>query len=326
MDYLQIYKEEYNTSLVRTRAELIENFKLAKTNKRNFLTTYNKMNEVLYNKGNSMLVEFTDENLNSCYNLFVNRRREYDKNLSEDEVISLVFENEIKNEIAKLGKLDYEAVIKKLANHRATSLIQLHFSNNSKYYELVFEQEKFDLFFKKGFENIDFETSEEYAEMHKIEYPERLIVSKTAESNNNNTNKSKKTDTSMTNDVLNKEDKKIKANIINFSNKEKHVLLAVLLDSVGTNSQNDETESEQLYGKLPISEYLRLLAITKDIINYEPFYKAVNSISVYQELKKNTNLVKRSDVDTFLSELNNKLEELKINKFQKFLHKFLKRK
>jgi hypothetical protein len=324
MDYYKIYKEEYNESLKRVRAELIEIFKQAKQSKKIFLKTFNKINIDFHNEGNLIIDEFTDENLTSCYDLFINRRGEYDRNLSEDEVISLIFENEIKSEVAKLGKLDYKAVIRKLAHHRAISLIQLHFTNNSKYYELVYEQEKFDYFFKEGFEIKDIETSEEYAEMHKIKYPERLIESKQSESNNINTKID--TNTRKNNVDLNREDEKIIANIKNFSNKEKQVLLAVLLDSIGTNSQNDMTDSEQLYGQLPISEYLRILAITKDIINYESFYKAVCSISVYQELKKNTNLIKRNEVDLFLSELNRKLEDLKIKQFQKFLFKFLKRK
>ena len=70
---------------------------------------------------------------------------------------------------------------------------------------------------------------------------------------------------------------------------------------------------------------MRILAIIKDIITYESFYKLSSKIPLYTELKKKHALIKKNEKTIFLSELKDKLRELKITQFQSFLDKFLKK-
>lgn len=312
MDYLQIYKEEFNKITLEIRSELIDDFKLARKKQKNFLKLFNGITQELFERDSLLKTEIKNNNLSSYHDLFINRKGEYNNSLSDDEVLSLIFENEIKDENEKLKNIDYVTLIKKIAKQQAVKLIHNHFSINNEYYKLVYSHEKYQYFFKPEFENVNFETSKEYLEMWKLEY------------GNSQTNQiiTKQTKVKNSQD-FNKEDIKYQAKIEAFSIKEKHFLLVVLFDSIGSNNLNNK-ESKKKYDDLPLSEYLRILALIKDIIPYEVYYKSIANVSIYTELKKKYNLINKNEEDVFVNELNRKLNDLNITKFQKFLFEFLK--
>lgn len=313
MDYLQIYKKQYNSTWERVKLETIVKFKYVKNNNKNFDKIFENISTNLSQERRAVYAYFENNNLNSCFKLYDTRDSFVSKGLDPEEIVSLILNDEVKEEFFKLENEDYELFIKKLAIQQSIADIQFHFKNYKEYYELVCEQEKYENFFPKDFETIGFRDSKEFKEM----YIKKHGVFKGASVQPRDKNK--------LNFDMNKEDEKYLAKINNFSKKEKFFLLAVLLDSVGSNNQNIEKENEVTYGNLPLPEYLRILAITKDIITLESFYKVSAKISLYTELKKKNKLVTKNESTLFLDDLNYKLKDLKIVKFQKFLYEFLKK-
>lgn len=174
MDYLRIYNDQYNFVFDKIKAETIDKLKVAKKNKKNFTKSFNKIINDLYEKRNQIHKKIEDSNLNTCLNLFDSRYDEYDNNLPDNEVILLIFSNEILDEYNKLGHKNYELFIKDLAELNSTTQTQIHFRNYFGYYELVFDQEKYSFFYGKKFENLNYENSSEYKEMLDFKYPERI--------------------------------------------------------------------------------------------------------------------------------------------------------
>ena len=316
MDYLQIYNEQFNSTWKEEKDQTIKAFKLAKENNKNFNTVFNKINASQYQKQKKMVADFNERNQLSCYDLFEKRYQEYDNELPRDEIISLALKNEVKNEFVVLGNKEYDLFIRKLAKQQSVFEIQNHFSNYRDYYELIYKQGKYEYFHAKNFENYNYDTSKEYIEMAEITDAKNPIVPSTLIT---------KTTENKTVENYNSEDQRTIAKIENFSNKEKHLLLIVLFHSIGSNNQNSNNVSEKVYQDLPLSEYLRILAITKDLINYEPFYKDLSVVSLYQQLKKKYDLIKKNESDLFLSDLRQKLNDLRIKEFQKYLFEFLKK-
>ena len=316
MDYLQIYNEQFDDTWQKIKVDTISKLKLLKKNKKNFNKSFNKITNDLYKRRNQIIDDIRSTNLKTCLDLFENRHTEYDKNLTEDEVVSMIINNDIQQEFYELGNKGYELFVRKLAELKSITRTQIHFTNYFGYYSLIYDLNKYEYFFAKKFKNIHFEDSPEFKEMLILKRGEKLVGSKDL--------KVLKT-TKKENDSKNKEDEKFMALIKNFSNKEKHFILAVLLDSIGSNNKNNEIEDQKTYDNLPLSEYLRILAIIKDIITYESFYKLSSKIPLYTELKKKHALIKKNEKTIFLSELKDKLRELKITQFQSFLDKFLKK-
>ncbi|AXO79671.1 hypothetical protein DZC78_04480 [Olleya aquimaris] len=180
MDYLKIYKEQYDHVFKRVISETKEELKKAKKNKKNFHTVFSKIIDKLYNKRNQFHEKFKSENLNSCLTLFENRHNEYDKNLPNEEVILLILSNEVLVEYEKLGHKKFNLFIKELAELKSITNTQIHLDNYSNYYELVFEQERYEYFYGKRFDKISFQNSDEYIEMLDFKYPEKRLKSNTS--------------------------------------------------------------------------------------------------------------------------------------------------
>lgn len=316
MDYLQIYNDQFDATWAQIKSKTIDDFKTARKNKKNFNTLFNNIISNLYAEQEKIIEYFNNHTLNSCYKLFEKRHSLYDANLEQQEVISLILQNEVIEEHLSLEKSNYENFIKKIGKHQAISKIGNHLGNYYEYYKLIYNQDKYENFYAKDFEDIGFENSSEYIEMLNEEYPNRakesvkLIGTHTTEGYLNNEKNIAE---------MNKEDIRYQAKIASFSTKQKHFLLAVLFDSIGSNN-----EDKGKYGVLPLSEYVRIIAIVKDIMPLEVFYKSIANISIYTELKKKQKLVKKNEKDIFINELNNKLNDLNIITFQKFFNAFLR--
>lgn len=315
MDYLQIYKEEYDKVFEKKKKQAMKIFKVAKDNDDNYKRFFDEMNNNLKEEKKSIIEDFENRNLKKLFEIFEQRYEYLNNNLSPDVIINKIFEKKILSEYKELGFTNYKQFIEEIAALKSIEDIRRHFYNNFDYYKLIYELDKYEYFYLNN--NNYYKSSKEYNEMKDIKYPDR-------HPDFNNTELKESVDAKKNID-LNKEDQKIIAEISLFTKEEKLIMLATLLDSVGSNNQKDNEKNERIYGVLPLSEYMRILAITKDLINYETFYKAVGKVSIYQELNKKTKIVNPREIEVFLLELNKKLEHLNISKFQVFIYKFLKR-
>jgi hypothetical protein len=217
----------------------------------------------------------------------------------------------ILGEFEKLGNTNYVQFVKEIANYKSLETVSFHFYNHQNYYKLLFDLGKYEYFYAKNFEPNDYESSLEYNTMLDLKYPDRKNKRKPI------INEAHKTII----EDLSREETRYIARIDKFTLKEKYFLLAVLHNSIGSNNKDGEVEYQ--YEKLPIGEYLRVIAITKDLINNDIFYKDLGKISIYTELKKKHKLINKNDYDVFIFEINKKLKDLKLPYFKKFLQEFL---
>lgn len=177
MDYLQIYKVQFDSSWLKIKNNTIEELKTAKESKKKFNKVFNRILEALKDAADQIYDEISSDNLNSCIILFRDKYSEYDNNLENDEIVSLSLNNEVKKEFNACKKNDYESFVKKLAKLDSINEIQNHFRNYNNYYESIYELDRYDYFYGKRFESISYENSEEYKDMLNIKYPEKQIQS-----------------------------------------------------------------------------------------------------------------------------------------------------
>lgn len=171
MDYLQIYKEQFDKTWLEIKDQTIKELKLAKRNKKNFSKVYNRLLDRLREESNQMYGQFESEGYNSCILSFQGRNSEYDTDLDKDEIIKLSLMNEVKNEFENLSDNDYESFIQKVSKLTSLNEIKTHFKNYTYYYELVYDLDYYKYFHAKNFESISYKNSKEYKEMVKLKHP-----------------------------------------------------------------------------------------------------------------------------------------------------------
>ena len=306
MDYLQIYKEQFEKTFLEIKTETINKLKSAKTRKKNFNTIFNKITNDLYTHRRELDNQFGHSELKRCLYLFENRKAEYDVNLSEDEVISLILGNEIKSEYDSLGRTSFEVLVKSLAELMSAVDIQIHLSNYHDYYQLIYELERYDYFYGKNFENMRFQSSKEFKEMNNIKHP-------------NNSNKPLGLDVVNISKVTSE---KVEDNVIvnntalstrdsiqnEFSLKERAILIHLL---------------KYRFKELKLTEIIKVLLIIGATDKFEIFeVKSASDSYLYKQAQKGYSVFKHNELKSKISELRVKLknhglkeieEELKID-------------
>lgn len=164
-DNLHTYTEEYNSAKKDLKDKTIIAFKLAKKEHKNFNTFLNKTIENLYALQKRHIDDFNTDNLKASYYLFENRYKEYNNDLSSDEIIELILDNEISIQLVPLGGKVLNNFIKNLAKQQAVFDIQNHLNNYREYYKLIFKHGTYDYFYDQNFKKYNFKYSEEYTAM-----------------------------------------------------------------------------------------------------------------------------------------------------------------
>ena len=90
MDYLQIYKEEFNRAFEVIKLQTINEFKVAKINQANFDTFFTKITNKLYNEEIEIIEYFNKSKFRTCFRMFENRNLSFDENLKQDELLKKV--------------------------------------------------------------------------------------------------------------------------------------------------------------------------------------------------------------------------------------------
>lgn len=306
MDYLQIYKEQFEKTFLEIKTETINKLKSAKARKKNFNKIFSNITDDLYKHRSKLSNQLRDSGLKTCVDLFENKWSEYDENLTEDEVNLLIFDNEIKIEYERLGHKSLDVFIKNLAESNSATEIQIHLSVYHGYYKLVYELDRYDYFYGRKFENISFENSEEFKDMINIKHP-------------NNSNESRGLDVV---DISNGGSETVKGDVVvnntslstrdsiqnEFSIKERAVLIHLL---------------KYRFKDLKLTEITKVILIIGATDQFEIFeVKSASDSYLYKQAQKGYSVFKRNELKSKISELGVKLknhglkeieEELKID-------------
>ncbi|MGJ8667538.1 MAG: hypothetical protein ACSHW7_14300 [Patiriisocius sp.] len=228
MDYLKIYEVEFTQTLDTFKKETIKSFKLTKKSKGSFQKLYEKICKDLNESNKTIMLEFQKNDWIVYYDIFINRKKEYDRSLTNDEIIKLIFENEIKSKHSELKNIEFITLIKKLANHQAIILLLDHFSRNSVHYEMIYEFDKYQYFYKNHDDNLSHTTKLFYQKLVKLKKIEKSEIPKPPTT--------KKINNDLTHDLSTRE-------IISaeFDKKERAVLFNLLTNRLKTNAI-DKTE------------------------------------------------------------------------------------
>ncbi|KAB1067605.1 hypothetical protein F6U93_09985 [Tamlana haliotis] len=293
MDYLKIYKEQYNYTWEAIKNNTLEALKLAKSNKSNFDTEFKNVLKGLNESQTKIIEEFKKTGLYSCYEIFEKRYSLIDNDLAFDEIISFVLSNQIKNEFIKQQNLDYELFIKKLAEQQSIDLTENHFRNYIQYYEFIYATGKLEYFYAKNFDRIGYQSSEEFKDMLKIRYPEStqnggaiLNVIEQDSDENSVSNKNK-----APFDVVNTKDR-IKNE---FNIKERAILLHLLKNRLNLK-------------EIVSTELIKLVLIIGSTDKFEIFNKEAHKSYLYKQVHKGYSVFKETEAKDKITSLKVKLE------------------
>lgn len=288
MDYYKIYDQQYKATWEQKRVKAMSILKQALTNGENFQTTFNSINTDLNEEQQAIVAEITSQDLQSCFQLFKNRHSLCHSKLTKEEVIASILEKRIKEEFYSLDNKGYENFVNQIAKQQAIDLIGNHFSNHTEYYELIYNQNRFDLFHTKAFGNNNYRDSPEYLEMAKVEYKRENVES---------------------NDILKtvvekkENDKKIdemfmdRKEIISkaFDTRERAILIHLLHDVLKI-------------GQLDKTVMIKLILIIGSTNRFEIFESAASKSYLYTLTNKKYSVFKKSEIERKITILETKLE------------------
>ena len=292
MDYLQIYKVQFDKTWLEIKNQTIKELKLAKRNKKNFNKVYNSLLKTLNEESEQMYNQFESDGYNRCIGLFQGRYSEYENDLYKDEIIELSLMNEVKSEFETLSGNDYKSFIQKVSKLMSLNEIKNHFKNYSNYYELIYDLDYYKYFHAKNFERISFESSKEYKEMVKIKYPNNsnqptgfdvidpsINISETFIGNVNVNNTGLSTRDSIQNE---------------FSLKERAILIHLL---------------KYRFKELKLTEIIKVILIIGATDQFEIFeVKSASNSYLYKQAHKGYSVFKSKELRSKISELGVKLK------------------
>ncbi|MEL0457334.1 hypothetical protein WJN01_13935 [Flavobacteriaceae bacterium SZ-1-7] len=262
MKYQQVYQTTYNKTTEAAKRLLIRYFKKSKERHRPF----NKINNDFLRWITPYREAKFENNLKASeYEAFSQFSERYTLYQGEPSKIhQWVLEEEVKQ--AYLGKnyKTYNAFIKDLAINDALNEISRHYHIHYNYYELIYEQEKYQYFYLKDFTNMSYESSEEYKEMIVVKYPYKA---KEFEASNEGDNNEKE----PFNQDVNQNVSITESMIADFKDDERMLVLSVLYDLV----------SKPNHG-VQLPEFIRACKIVGLYEDWSVFNDKIQQSTIYQ--------------------------------------------
>ncbi|WP_139251998.1 hypothetical protein [Maribacter aquivivus] len=225
--------------------------------------------------------------------------------LAENEQILSVLSNDIKDQYIKNGYnlSGYESIIEKLARYEALNEIVRNLSNHYQYLDLVYKTDMWENFQLEGFEK-GYLNDNRYAKMKQSVYPsneKNKQISPTPVETNKRTPAKSETQIQYQNHIK------------TFTENEKKFILYVL-------AEFHKGEKSILQDKkLPFTEFLMALEITKSVYDEKIFYAEPNSISYYTSIRRGIKLAPSGKSKMFLNSLTKKLDSLNFNQLQRLI-------
>lgn len=300
MDYYNIYLKYWQNVIDQRTLQAKDYFKKSKESNRPFLYVHKIFIDQIRKQLNTEVLLPLKKEYPEIFSIFNNRAE-----LAENAQILSVLSNDIKDQYIKNGYnlSGYESIIEKLARYEALNEIVRNLSNHYQYLDLVYKTSIWENFQLKDFDN-GFLNDHRYAEMKQSVYP----------SGNKNTQISPapvKTIERMP--AKTETQKQYQNHIKTFTENEKKFILYVL-------AEFHKAEKSILQDKkLPFTEFLMALEITKSVYDEKIFYAEPNSISYYTSIKKGIKLAPKGQSKIFLNSLIEKLDSLAFTQLTKLI-------
>lgn len=313
MEYLQIYKEQFDKTWLEIKNQTIKELKLEKRNKDySFIDAYNRIRDSLNEQRKMIIKQFEIDGVINVLEMFKNSLAKRDEKQDKDEIIEFALTNKVKQEYEKTNKKDYASFIIKMSKHESLMQFHNHLTNYDEYYKLIFNLDKYEYFYGKKIENSGYQNSKQYKEMAKLEYddstPEIGIKDLQEKSHNNSKN---------IEDDITENNQNISRNSIQneFSLKERAILIHLL---------------KYRFKELKLTEIIKVILIIGATDQFEIFdAKGASGSYLYKQAQQGYSVFKSKELRSKISELRVKLknhglkeieEELKID-FSNHLNK-----
>lgn len=300
MDYYKTYIECWEDMINQKTVQAKDYFKKAKEKNRPFLHAHKIFIEQISKQLNTEVVLPLKTDYPEILSIFNNRSE-----FAENEQISSVISNDILEVYREKGYelSKYNTIIEKLAEYEALSEINRNLRNYNHYLELVYKTEMWENFQLKEFEK-GYLNDHRYAEMKQSVYP----------SNKTNTQISPTpVETIKRIPAKTETQRQYQNHIKTFTENEKKFILYVL-------AEFHKGEKSILQDKkLPFTEFLMALEITKSIYDEKIFYAEPNSISYYTSIRRGIKLAPLGKSKMFLNSLTEKLDSLNFNQLPKLI-------
>lgn len=277
MDYLKTYNYFYNKTLCVAKCLIIKKFKESKNKRRPFLPMANKILIEINSKQLRKYQEKIMANAKGSFIEFSNRYNYYAG--SNSEILSSVLEDEVFASFNKTSTYSYNFFLADLAVHESLKEIGRHFQNYYDYYQLIYEYDRYDFFYLKDFEGIDFRSSEEYKSLRNLKYPETENLNEFYEQDSKKSNKEEKK----------KKNKNLAPNAANtmemvesFEDDERYLLLHVFNKLI-----NDDIMSEDIRQfRIDRVSLMKLIKIIGGFEDNSIFYQNPNQSTSYKKVTK----------------------------------------
>ncbi|MBD0831815.1 hypothetical protein [Aestuariibaculum sediminum] len=275
MDYSNTYNYFYSKTSNVCKEIVIKKFKEAKKKRRPFLTMANAILKEIHNYRNNMDKKLLDV-AEKAVSEFGKRFEYYEGN--RQDVISWVLEEEVLNAFGQYGVGSYNSFIADLAVFEALKEAGRHFHNYYDYYQLIYGIDKYEYFYLKDFEGIDFRSSSEYKEMRLLKYPEEkeLVQPEVQLASLDNVEKSVKPE------VKSQDESNYRAILDSFSDDERYLIANCLYELI----QNDVINETVQELKISAAVFMKLLKIVGAFSDISVFYKEAKRCTSYNKLSK----------------------------------------
>ncbi|MBD0833755.1 hypothetical protein [Aestuariibaculum sediminum] len=223
MKYQQVYQYTYDRTTDAAKRLLIRYFKKSKERHRpfnkinnDFLRWLTPYRETKYEKGLKTFEYEAFSQFNKRYTLYQGE---------PSKIHQWALEEEVKQAYLGRNYKTYNAFIKDLAINDALNEVSRHYHNYYSYYQLIYEQDKYQYFYLKEFDNKSYESSDEYKEMIVVKYPYKAKEFKASIEDDNNEKESLNEDVNQNVSIT-------ESVIADFKDDERMLVLSVLYDLV----------------------------------------------------------------------------------------------
>ena len=292
MDYLQIYKEQFDKTWLEIKNQTINELRIEKNNKDySFNDVYNRIRDSLNEQSEMIIKQFKIDGVIKVLKMFDDRLAKRNEKQDIDEIIELALTKKVKQEYEKTNKKDYASFIRKMSKHKSLMQFHTHLTNYIGYYELIFDLDKYEYFYGKKFENLSYTSTKQYKEMVKLRdsdsAPEVGIKDLQEKSHNNSKN--------IEDDITENNQNISRDSIQNeFSLKERAILIHLL---------------KYRFKELKLTEIIKVILIIGATDQFEIFeVKSASNSYLYKQAQKGYYVFKFHELKPKISELGVKLK------------------
>ncbi|MFC0604589.1 hypothetical protein [Winogradskyella pulchriflava] len=308
MDEIILYKNHYKAIKIKAKHIIIALFKKHSSDRRPFNFFYPKIIERVDKYRDTFYSKLYSTKYVDAYEFFERRGMHY--KASKDEVITLIFQNDIAPLFENFPTKKYESFIIAMARKEAIHNLFLHLDNFYDYYRLVYETESFQYIYLKGFDNLDFRDSKEYHDMLDIKYPNRMNSQANIEMK-----LPKEDDNSKTSSSKNDKDSEIQNKLNDFTDDERMIIGYLIYENYLKSKKRSIT-------------FNKFLLLVKIIGGYEElsiFYQKTNSNTLYKKGNEGPKYFAESSQVKLLNSLLFKLGDLGIDDISPLIRKELRK-